>query len=86
MGRDRPIPRWRCGRAGYAGGMAGGNRVLLVGFDPNAVPGVDAALAETAMAMGEKRLRAARFETTYCLVAPDEHAEDEIVTLLQADT
>jgi heptaprenylglyceryl phosphate synthase len=66
--------------------MAGGDRVLLVGFDPNAIPGVDAALVETAIAMGEERLRAARFETTYCLVAPDAHAEDEIIASLEADT
>jgi hypothetical protein len=58
--------------------------VLLVGFDPRAIPGIDAELVETAIALGEQRLRAAGFETTYCLVAPDEQAETEIVAALQA--
>ena len=31
-------------------------RVLLVGFDPHSVPGVDAQLVELALAMGEEHL------------------------------
>ena len=62
--------------------MGEGNRVLLIGFDPNAVPGVDARLVETAIAMGEVRLEAAGFETDYCLVAPDDAAEPQIVESL----
>jgi hypothetical protein len=63
--------------------VADADRVLLIGFDPKAIPGVDSELVETAIAMGEKRLRAAGFVTTYCLVAPDEQAEDEIVAALR---
>ena len=65
--------------------MTVGNRVLLIGFDPHAIPGVDAGLVDAAIAMGEQRLRDAGFETSYCLVAPDEHAEHEIVASLQGD-
>ena len=48
-----------------------GNDVLLIGFDPRSVPGVDAALVETAMAMGDARLKQHGFAADYCLVAPD---------------
>ena len=36
------------------------NKVLLIGFDPHSVPGVDAAMVESAIAMGDVRLRAHR--------------------------
>ena len=52
-----------------------GTAVLLIGFDPYAIPGVDAGLVEMAIAMGEVRLKEQGFETDYCLVAPDEAAE-----------
>ena len=48
-----------------------GNRVLLIGFDPSSVPGVDAALVETAIAMGDARLKQHGFDADYCLVGPD---------------
>lgn len=66
--------------------MADGNRVLLIGFDPKAIPGIDAELVEMAISIGEMRLRDAGFVTDYCLVAPDEKAEGEIVTALRAGT
>ena len=47
-------------------------RVLLIGFDPHTVAGVDAQLVETAIAMGEEQLRAAGYDTTYCLFAADD--------------
>jgi hypothetical protein len=57
--------------------------VLLIGFDPHSVPGVDAALVEMAIQMGDVRLRQHGFAADYCLVAPD--ADDsEFVTALQA--
>jgi heptaprenylglyceryl phosphate synthase len=65
--------------------VAAGTHVLLIGFDPNAIPGVDAAMVEMAIAMGEERLRAAGFDTEYCLVAPDEKAEGEMIAALRAD-
>jgi hypothetical protein len=52
-----------------------GNDVLLIGFDPHSVPGVDAALVETAIAMGDARLKQHGFDADYCLVAPD--ADDD---------
>jgi hypothetical protein len=62
--------------------MSDGNRVLLIGFDPQAVPGVDAALVKQAIAMGEVRLQANGFETDYCLVAPDETADEQMIAAL----
>jgi hypothetical protein len=60
-------------------------RVLLVGFDPRTVPGVDAAMVETAIAMGEDRLRAAHLDFAYCFVAPEDSSADErIVDALRA--
>ena len=67
--------------------MGTGNRVLLVGFDPRTVPGIDAAMAEMvemAMTMGEERLHAEGFATTYCLVAPDDRAVATIADALHA--
>ena len=52
--------------------MTAHHRVLLIGFDPRAVPGVDASMVETAIAMGEARLQDAGFATVYCLFAPDD--------------
>jgi hypothetical protein len=65
--------------------MDSGNRVLLIGFDPRTVPDVDAemaALVETAMAMGDVRLKEHGFDADYCLVAPDAAAEGRIVEAL----
>ena len=58
-----------------------GNDVLLIGFDPHSVPGVDAALVETAMAMGDVRLKQHGFDAEYCLVTPDA-GDDEFVEAL----
>ena len=52
------------------------NHVLLIGLDPHAVPDVDAALVDAAIAMGDVRLRQHRFAADYCLVAPD--AADDV--------
>jgi hypothetical protein len=62
--------------------MSEGKHILLIGFDPHAVTGVDAALVEQAIAMGEVRLKANGFETDYCLIAPDETAESQMVEAL----
>jgi hypothetical protein len=62
--------------------MTAGNEVLLIGFDPRAVPSVDAELVETAIAMGDVRLRQQGFVADYCLVAPDDDAEVQIVDVL----
>jgi hypothetical protein len=60
------------------------NLVLLIGFDPHAIPGVDAELVDTAIAMGEVRLREQGFVTDYCLVAPDDRAEPQMTKALRA--
>jgi hypothetical protein len=56
--------------------------VLLIGLDPHTVPGVDAALVDAAIAMGDARLRQHRFEADYCLVAPDA-TDDVFIEALQ---
>ena len=69
---------------GMADGMAERNKVLLIGFDPHAIPGVDADMVEMAIQMGEVRLKEEGFETDYCLVAPDDAAEAKIVESLSS--
>jgi hypothetical protein len=59
------------------------NHVLLVGFDPHAIPGVDADLVDAAIAMGEVRLRERGFVTDYCLVYPDDGPETRIAEALR---
>jgi len=58
--------------------------VLLIGFDPRTVPGVDAALVEAAIAMGDARLKQHGFDADYCLVAPDASDEEFIGALTGA--
>src|ERR1051325_10274190 len=57
--------------------------VLLIGFDPRAVPGVDAAVVEMAIAMGQQRFDAAGIAADTCLVKPDDTARPQIVEALQ---
>ena len=60
-----------------------GRPVLLIGFDPYAVPGADGTTVDLAIAMGEAALHDAGYETTYCLIAPDDPgAEPQIVDAL----
>jgi hypothetical protein len=58
--------------------------VLLLGLDPHTVPGVDAALVDQAIAMGQARFDAAGIAADACLVAPDAAARDRITTALAA--
>jgi hypothetical protein len=57
--------------------------VLLIGFEPHAVPGVDAAMVETAIAMGQKRFDDAGIEADTCLVKPDDTARPQIIEALR---
>src|SRR5262245_52267915 len=57
--------------------------VLLIGFDPRAVPGVDAAMVETAIAMGQQRFDAAGIEADTCLIKPDDTAKPQMIEALQ---
>ena len=58
--------------------------VLLIGLDPRTVPGLDAELVESAIAMGDARLKEAGFVPDYCLVAADDDAERRITDALRA--
>jgi hypothetical protein len=61
----------------------GGNRnVLLIGLDPHAVPGVDAALVDTAIAIGQQRFEAQHIPAELCLVKPDATAAPQIIAHL----
>lgn len=64
--------------------MSTNRDVLLIGFDPHAVPGVDARLVDTAIAIGQQRFDAQGIATEMCLVKPDASAEPEIVARLTA--
>ena len=56
--------------------------VLLIGLDPHATPGVDAALVDTAIAIGQQRFEAQGIAAEMCLVKPDATAEPAIVAEL----
>jgi hypothetical protein len=62
--------------------MSANRNVLLIGLDPHAVPGVDAALVETAAAIGQQRFEARGIPAELCLVKPDATAEPQIVACL----
>lgn len=64
--------------------MAANRNVLLIGFDPHAVPGVDATLVDTAIAIGQQRFEAQGIAAELCLVKPDATAEPQIVAHLTA--
>lgn len=57
-------------------------RVLLIGFDPARVPGVDPAESAWAFARARDRAAEERVELVECLVAPDESAVGEIEAAL----
>jgi hypothetical protein len=59
-----------------------GNQILLIGFDPTTIPGVDAALVQSAIAIGDARLQQHGFVADYCLVTPDA-TDDEFVAALK---
>ena len=58
------------------------NDILLVGLDPHLVPGVDAAMVDMAIAMGQKRFEAAGITADQCLVKPDASATAQIADAL----
>jgi hypothetical protein len=64
--------------------MSNNRNVLLIGFDPHAIPGVDARLVDTAIAIGQQRFDAQGIATETCLIKPDASAEPEIVARLTA--
>jgi hypothetical protein len=57
--------------------------VLLIGLDPHAVPGVDAAMVDMAIAIGQKRFEDEGIAIEYCLVKPDASAEGQIAAQLE---
>jgi len=62
--------------------MSANRNVLLIGLDPHAVPGVDAALVDTAIAIGHKRLEAEGIAAQTCLIKPDAISDPEIIAQL----
>ena len=59
--------------------------VLLVGLDPHSVPGVDAALVDSAIAMGNARFANSNLVPELCLFPPDpDVAERTLVAALAA--
>jgi hypothetical protein len=57
-------------------------RVLVVGLDPERIPGWDPQPVVAAIARGQARFGDHGIEADLCLVAPDEHAEAAIVEAL----
>jgi hypothetical protein len=52
--------------------------VLLIGLDPHAVPGVDAALVDQAISIGQARFTAEAIDAEMCLVKPDSTARAQV--------
>src|SRR3954451_21483681 len=63
----------------------GSPKVLLVGFDPRLVTGVDAELVETAIAIGQARLDEFGIVADMCLFGPDEDPNAAVASALQGD-
>ena len=60
----------------------GRRNILLIGLDRHTVPGVDAALVNTAIAIGQKGFEARGLPAEFCLVKPDATAEPQIIAHL----
>lgn len=60
-------------------------RVLLIGFDPSTVPGVDANMVNQAIAIGQAKFDAEGITAENCLVRPDGSAREQIVEHLKAN-
>ncbi|MFC0003815.1 hypothetical protein [Micromonospora siamensis] len=57
-------------------------RVLVIGLDPVRIPGWDPEPVVAAIARGQARFAEHGIEADLCLVAPEEHAERQIVEAL----
>src|SRR5262245_50994859 len=68
-------------RGWHGSGMSA--RVLLLGFDPASVPGVDANMVNQAIAIGQARFDAEGIAVENCLVRPDASARQQIIDALQ---
>jgi hypothetical protein len=58
--------------------------ILLLGLDPHAIPGIDAAMVDAAIAIGQKRLDDAGLAVDTCLFTPGPAAAPTIVASLTA--
>jgi hypothetical protein len=65
--------------------MSSPRRVLLLGLDPHAVPGVDAALVDTAIAIGNKQFADAGIPVDHCLFGPDAGDAQIVAGITAAD-
>jgi len=62
--------------------MSAHQHVLLIGLDPHAVPGVDAALVDTAIAIGQKGFETRDISADLCLIKPGATADPDIIAQL----
>ncbi|HET7505053.1 MAG TPA: hypothetical protein VFK02_28740 [Kofleriaceae bacterium] len=62
--------------------MSANPNVLVIGFDPHAIPGVDAALVDAAIAIGQKRFESHGIPADLCMIKPDDSADAVIVAHL----
>ena len=69
---------------GEENALAQSRKVLVVGLEPRAVPGVDADLVGAALQAGQARFRAEGIEADLCLVGLSEEAEGQIVGQLKS--
>jgi hypothetical protein len=60
-------------------------RVLIIGFDPNTVPGADAAMLREGLDYGLARFAGSELVADECLVPLDDSAEQRIVGSLTAE-
>lgn len=65
---------------------SGSPRALVVGFDPFAVPGLDAEGVDAALQRGQERFTERGITADLCLVPPDDTIEARIVDALQRTT
>lgn len=59
-------------------------RVLVIGLDPERIPGWDPAPVVAAIARGQARFGDLGIEADTCLVAPDDHPEEAVVAALRS--
>lgn len=62
-----------------------GQRVLILGLDPDAIPGIDAAAIRTGLEYGLARFKDSGLVADQCLVPLDETAERRIADALEVE-
>lgn len=62
---------------GYTTDMSTHRNVLLIGLDPHAIPGFDAAIVDTAIAIGQQGFATHGIPADLCLVKPDARVDPD---------